>query len=75
MKKDDIEKIDEQIQSIKDTEKRIKNKKEKNEEIIEDVISTDTKKVDTIDEIKIDDEEKTKEVNTIENIEEPVDKK
>ncbi len=75
MKKDDIEKIDEQIQSIKDTEKRIKNKKEKNEEIIEDVISTDTKKVDTIDEIKIDDEEKTKELNTIENIEEPVDKK
>ena len=68
MEKDDIEKIDEQIQSIKNAGKKV-NKKEKTvkTEKVEIIEDGDTKKVDTIEEIN---EEKTKELDTIENIEE-----
>lgn len=68
MKKDDIEKIDEQIEILKNASK----KKEKNSEIIidkkyeyDDIGPNDTKRIETIDEIKEEDIEKTKEVKEI----------
>jgi len=74
MKKDDIEKIDEQIQSIKDTEKKVTKKAkkvEKKEEVVSNIEDGDTKKVDVIENIETDTEvEKTKELDAIENIEE-----
>ena len=76
MKNNDIDKIDEQIKSIMDTEKKIKNKAKDTEPVLEEeIVDTDTKKVDTIDEIEEENEtEKTKELETIEDIKDEEDK-
>jgi len=46
MKNKDIDKIDEQIKSIMDTEKKIKKKTKDTEPVLEEeIVDTDTKKV------------------------------
>ena len=67
MKKNDIEKIDEQIQSIIDAEKKVKKEEDNIKEEADIIEDGDTKKVDTIEEI--DEEDKTKELDAIEDIE------
>lgn len=76
MKNDDIKKIDEQIENLKNASK----KKDKNREIIidkkfeyDDVGIGDTKKIDTVSDIKEETkEEDTKKIETVSEIEEKV---
>lgn len=77
MKNDDIEKIDKQIESLKNASK--KKSKTKNSEIIidkkyeyDDIGPNDTKKIDTIKDIKEPEVEKTKEIEKIEDVVEEV---
>ena len=71
MKNDNIDKIDEQIKSIKEAGKKIKKKEpaKKEIEIEEKIEESDTKKIDTIEEID-DNEEKIEEAESIEEIKE-----
>ena len=72
MKDDNIKKIDEQIENLKNASK----KKDKNREIIidkkykyDDIGVGDTKKIDTVSDIKEIDDEETKKIETITEVE------
>ena len=79
MKDDNIKKIDEQIENLKNSSKKKDNKKkenivdEKNE--IDDIGAGDTKKLDTVSDIKEEVVEETKKIEVVSEIEEEVEEK